>query len=132
MQYQPLNRGRISARTGKNTVAIVGFAKSTRHLVPYEDMETEIWGINDAYHVKGFMKRWDRWFQLHPISYLAIQDNSPSARFTACGLSTIFNLLPRASTTSRSRAQCVTCPSTSVISLPSSAVAITAIRAIFE
>ena len=77
MQYQPLNQGRISTRTGKNTVAIVGFAKSTRHLVPYEDMETEIWGINDAYHVKGFMKRWDRWFQLHPLSYLAVQDNSP-------------------------------------------------------
>ena len=75
--YKSLNKGIISARTGKNTVAIVGFSKSTRHLVPYEDTDTEIWGINDAYKVADFMTRWDRWFELHPLDYLANQDNTP-------------------------------------------------------
>lgn len=75
--YKSLNKGIISARTGKNTVAIVGFSKSTRHLVPYEDKDTEIWGINDAYKVEDFMLRWDRWFELHPLTYLANQDNTP-------------------------------------------------------
>lgn len=75
--YKPMNKGIISPRTGKNTVALVGFSMSTRHLVPYEDTATEIWGINDAYKTANFMKRWDRWFQIHPLDYLATQDNSP-------------------------------------------------------
>lgn len=58
-------------------MALVGFSMTTRHLVPYDDKDTEIWGINDAYKTEGFMKRWDRWFQLHPLNYLAVQDNSP-------------------------------------------------------
>jgi hypothetical protein len=58
------------ARKGKRTVAIVGFAPTTRHLVPYDDSDVEIWGLNEAYHY-GFMvdkdghDRWDRWFQIH-------------------------------------------------------------------
>lgn len=75
--YKPLNKGIISKRTGKNTVALVGFSTSTRHLVPYDDKDTEIWGINDAYSVPNFMKRWDRWFQLHPLDYLSTADGTP-------------------------------------------------------
>lgn len=75
--YKPLNKGIISPRTGKNTVAIVGFAGSTRHLIPHDDTDTEIWGLNDAYRVENFMRRWDRWFQLHTLDYLATQDGTP-------------------------------------------------------
>jgi hypothetical protein len=67
----------ISPRTGKNTVALIGFAGSTRHLIPWDDKDIEIWGINDAYKVENFMQRWDRWFQLHPLDYLATQDGTP-------------------------------------------------------
>lgn len=58
------------ARKGKKTVAIVGFAPTTRDLVPYDDPNVEVWGLNEAYFY-NFMKdkdgnnRWDRWFQIH-------------------------------------------------------------------
>ena len=62
-------------RKGKRTVAIVGFAPSSRHLAPYDDPDVEIWGVNEAY-AHNFMVdsngnfRADRWFQLHkPWSY---------------------------------------------------------------
>ena len=63
--YKKLNKGIVSKRTGKNTVALVGFAETTRDLAPWDDPDTEIWGLNEAY-LQPFMKRWDRWFQLHP------------------------------------------------------------------
>ena len=65
MSYQPLNQHKISKRTGKNTVAIVGFSPDSRHLAPYDDEDTEIWSLNEA-GIQPWMKRWDRWFQLHP------------------------------------------------------------------
>lgn len=58
------------ARKGKRTVAIVGFAPTSRHLAPYDDPNVTIFGLNEAYFY-GFMAdkngkdRWDAWFQLH-------------------------------------------------------------------
>lgn len=52
------------ARKGKKTIAIVGFAPTTRDIAPYDDPDVEIWGLNEAYKY-DFMKRWDRWFQIH-------------------------------------------------------------------
>lgn len=72
--YTKLNTGIVSKRTGKNTVAIVGFANTTRDLAPWEDEETEIWGLNEAYSIP-FMKRWTRWFQLHTEVNFNREDN---------------------------------------------------------
>jgi len=72
--YKSLNQHIRSARTGKNTVALVGFAMTTRDLAPWDDPDTEIWGLNEAY-LQEFMKRWDRWFQLHPEDNFNRKDN---------------------------------------------------------
>jgi len=58
------------ARKGKRTVAIVGFAPTTRHLAPYDDPDVEIWGLNESYFYnfmvdKDGKDRIDRHFQLH-------------------------------------------------------------------
>lgn len=43
-------------------VALVGFAKGTRHQAPFFDSDFEIWGLNELYlHIPRF----DRWFQMH-------------------------------------------------------------------
>lgn len=44
------------------TIAIVGFAETSRAQVLAEPPETEIWSLNRCY---VFLKRWDRWFELH-------------------------------------------------------------------
>ena len=47
----------------RKKVAIVGFATNTLHLVPWNDPEFEIWGLNQGYlHMH---RRADRWFELH-------------------------------------------------------------------
>lgn len=46
------------------TVAIVGFAESSRAYAPWDDTTVEIWCQNAAYR-PGFVKRADRWFELH-------------------------------------------------------------------
>ncbi|MCK4815325.1 hypothetical protein KA005_06110, partial [bacterium] len=51
-------------RKGKKTVAVVGLAPTSCSLAPYDDPEVEIWGLNEA-HAFPWMKRWDRWFQIH-------------------------------------------------------------------
>ena len=51
-------------RKGKKTVAIVGLSPSHCSLAPFEDPDVEIWGLNEA-HISDWMKRWDRWFQIH-------------------------------------------------------------------
>ena len=48
----------------RDSVAIVGFAGTTRHLAPYDNPEWEIWGLNEA-HRQPWMKRITRWFQIH-------------------------------------------------------------------
>ena len=47
----------------RKKVAIVGFATNTLHLVPWNDPEFEIWGLNQGYlHCH---RRADRWFEMH-------------------------------------------------------------------
>jgi len=46
------------------TVAIVGSAKTTRHLAPFDNPEITIWGINEALAFP-WMKRADAMFQMH-------------------------------------------------------------------
>jgi hypothetical protein len=47
-------------------------AETSRHLAPWDDPSVEIWGLNESYarrhKAKGetYMRRWDRWFQMHP------------------------------------------------------------------
>jgi len=72
--YKPLNKRIVSKRTKKNTVALVGFAETTRSSIPWEDEDTEIWGLNEA-AIQPWFKRWDRWFQLHPEDNFSRKDN---------------------------------------------------------
>jgi len=56
--------------TVPKTVALCGFALSSRHLAPYDKRSVEIWGCNEAYNAdymktKGGLFRADRWFQMH-------------------------------------------------------------------
>lgn len=46
-------------------LALVGFAPSSRDLTPWNDPDFEIWSLNEGYNFP-WLKRWDRWFQLHP------------------------------------------------------------------
>lgn len=48
-------------------VAIVGFAPSSRDLANTLPADVEIWGENQLYEA-GFLKRADRWFELHARS----------------------------------------------------------------
>lgn len=54
----------------KKTVCLVGHAESTRDLIPWNDPQIdEFWGLNHA-HLYPWMKKADRWFQLHSMDYL--------------------------------------------------------------
>lgn len=44
------------------TIVIVGFAETTRGYASKEPDDHEIWSLNRCYQ---FLKRWDRWFELH-------------------------------------------------------------------
>ena len=74
--YKPLNKKIVSERTGKNTVALVGFATTTRDLAPWDDENTEIWGLNEA-AVQPYFKRFNRWFQIHPEDNF-MRDGNPN------------------------------------------------------
>lgn len=56
----------------KKKVAILG-SVSHRVKAPYDDLEFEIWGINDLYTCPD-VKRWDRWFQLHDPAFYGTAD----------------------------------------------------------
>jgi hypothetical protein len=43
-------------------VAICGFASSSRHLIPVDNDQVEIWGLNQLYR---HIDRADRWFDIH-------------------------------------------------------------------
>ncbi len=43
-------------------VAVVGFARGTRHQAPFFDPNVEIWGLNELYL---HLPRFSRWFQMH-------------------------------------------------------------------
>jgi hypothetical protein len=54
-------------RKGKKTVAIVGMAPSSCSLAPWNDLDVEIWGLNEM-HAFKWVKRATRWFQIHNSS----------------------------------------------------------------
>lgn len=47
-------------------VAIVGFATGHAHLAPFDDTDTEIWGINQLWKILPD-RRFTRWFELHDL-----------------------------------------------------------------
>lgn len=49
----------------KKKVAIVGYTPTRVH-APYGDKDWEIWGLNDLFRFKDEVKRWTRWFEMHP------------------------------------------------------------------
>lgn len=52
---------KVSPRRKK--VAFVGFASNSIHMVPWDDPEFEIWGMNQG--AMNFKRRADRWFEMH-------------------------------------------------------------------
>lgn len=53
----------IVVRPRRKKVAFVGFASNTIHMVPWDDPEFEIWGMNQG--AMNFKRRADRWFEMH-------------------------------------------------------------------
>ena len=51
-------------RKGKKTVAIVGMAPTSCSLAPWDDLDVEIWCLNEM-HAFPWVKRATRWFQIH-------------------------------------------------------------------
>lgn len=51
----------------RNSLAIVGFARSSRTLAPYHDLSWDIWGLNEALTTDWFLRKQPSgWFQIHP------------------------------------------------------------------
>lgn len=48
-------------------IAIIGAHPDTRSLAPWDDSSWEFWGANEyaGPQFNGYIKHWDRWFQLH-------------------------------------------------------------------
>lgn len=57
-------------------VAIIGTAPSSRDLAPYQDPSWEIWSLSNRV-VTDQLPRWDRHFELHPLSQF---ERDPEAR----------------------------------------------------
>jgi len=53
------------ARKDKKTVAFVGLAPTSCSLAPFDDLDVEIWCLNESHAFPQWLKRWDRWFQIH-------------------------------------------------------------------
>lgn len=54
-------------------VALIGFARNTRALAPFDDPSVELWGLNEGYILGEH--RVDRWFQLHTWQSFTRSDN---------------------------------------------------------
>lgn len=50
----------------KKRIAIVGFATGHAHQAPFDDEDTELWGINRLWKILPD-KRFTRWFELHDL-----------------------------------------------------------------
>jgi len=65
-------------RKGKKTVAFVGMAPTSCSLAPFDDMDVEIWGLNESHAFHQWFKRATRWFQIHATEswkrYIAKRD----------------------------------------------------------
>ena len=70
-QVQILDRkaAKLAVTPRVKKVAIVGFASNTLHLVPWNDPEFEIWGMNQGY--MHFHRQADRWFEMHSPEFTA-------------------------------------------------------------
>lgn len=54
-------------KSKNTTVAIVGFAATSREMAPYNKPGVDIWGLNEAYKYPWFKsEKPGAWFQLHP------------------------------------------------------------------
>jgi hypothetical protein len=57
-----LDRENAYIQTDRKKIAICGFASSTRQMIPIDDPQWEVWGMNQLYR---HVKRADRWFDVH-------------------------------------------------------------------
>jgi hypothetical protein len=57
-------QGIVAVSPPRKSVAIVGYAASTRGLAPFDDPSFEIWGLNQ---LNRFITRADRWFEMHDV-----------------------------------------------------------------
>lgn len=57
------DRAKIVVAPPRKKVALVGFATNTLHLVPWDNPEFEVWGMNQGY--MHMLRRADRWFEMH-------------------------------------------------------------------
>lgn len=55
-------------------IAIVGFAEGHRQMAPFDDPSWEMWGMNRLHAVMPD-KRWDAWFDLHPLDRFYLGPN---------------------------------------------------------
>lgn len=60
-----------------DTVALVGFSRTTRDLCPFDNPDIEIWTMGRAWMDKGpsgtdpeWLKRWDVLFEVHPLQFI--------------------------------------------------------------
>jgi hypothetical protein len=51
-------------RKGKKTLAIVGMAPTSCSLAPFDDLDVDLWGLNEM-HAFAWFKRATAWFQMH-------------------------------------------------------------------
>lgn len=63
VQIKNRDLAEVEVTPRRRKVAIVGFASNTLHLVPWDNPEFEIWGMNQAYQHSP--RRCDRWFEMH-------------------------------------------------------------------
>lgn len=59
-EWQPLEYEKPAKKAGKRVVALIGSAPSTQHLIPWANIDIEIWGLGWRQH-----KRHNRLFDLH-------------------------------------------------------------------
>lgn len=56
-------KGTVKVNPRRKKVAFVGFASNSLHMVPWEDPEFELWGMNQG--AANFKRQADRWFEMH-------------------------------------------------------------------
>ena len=64
----PRQSGKIAKATKLKKVGILGFAETWKQ-APFDDPTWEFWGLNELWK---YVKRWDRWFELHDEKTLGV------------------------------------------------------------
>ena len=62
LHYAKAKEKRLANPKAKNKCFIVGYAETTRDYTPFNDMDAEVWGLNELYQM---IPRADRWFEIH-------------------------------------------------------------------